>query len=323
MFLALTRALNTKERIIKFRKSHEPAATATWVPRSENITPSDWYHYERIHGCLESFYAATMTTEGHRPTPDEWFMSLHGLMNEIDAWEVEARDEMADIGLETALHAAWLKIEKYYKLTDSMPVYYAAIVLNPTLKTRWFHDQWTDDEQLKWIQPTIDKVRTLWFTYRQQRPHEPPTRNDEVEDAFTRMREAKRLKTSHSHSSTTSSIDHFERYISTDPLLAPEDENQRFDVIGYWLERRQGEPELAQFALDVLSIPVMSDDNERSFSAAKDMITDRRNRLNEDIIEACQCLKNWLQVSEIQPVQGAFDMEPLDETVELELEPFD
>ncbi len=259
-----------------------------------------------------------MTTEGYRPTLDEWFMSLHGLMNEIDAWEVEARDEIGDIGLETALHAAWLKIEKYYKLTDTMPVYYAAIILNPTLKTRWFYDQWTDDEQLKWIQPTIDKVRTMWLSYRQRAPQEPTITSNEPEDAFARLRTVKRLKTSHIHSSTTA-IDHFERYIASDPLLAPQNEQEHFDVIKYWLERRQGEPELSQLALDVLSIPVMSDDNERSFSAAKDMITDRRNRLNKDIIEACQCLKQWLRRPEIEPIEQAFDQDkPVDELDELE-----
>ena len=36
----------------------------------------------------------------------------------------------------------------------------------------------------------------------------------------------------------------------------------------------------------------MSDDPERSFSAARDMITYRRNQLN-DIIQACACLRSW------------------------------
>lgn len=83
MFLALTRALNTKERIMKFRQSHKPAATAKWKPKDESLTPSDWYHFEKIHSCLEAFYAATMTTEGFNPLLDDWFMSLHSLMNEI------------------------------------------------------------------------------------------------------------------------------------------------------------------------------------------------------------------------------------------------
>ena len=37
----------------------------------------------------------------------------------------------------------------------------------------------------------------------------------------------------------------------------------------------------------------MSDDPERSFSAARDMITYRRNQLSDDIIEACACLRSW------------------------------
>ena len=46
-------------------------------------------------------------------------------------------------------------------------------------------------------------------------------------------------------------------------------------------------------AFDVFSIPLMSDNNERSFIAGRDMITYRRTRLRSDIIEACQCLKQW------------------------------
>ena len=46
-------------------------------------------------------------------------------------------------------------------------------------------------------------------------------------------------------------------------------------------------------AFDVFSIPLMSDSNERSFSAGRDMITYRRTSLRSDIIEACRCLKSW------------------------------
>jgi hypothetical protein len=52
----------------------------------------------------------------------------------------------------------------------------------------------------------------------------------------------------------------------------------------------------------------MSDDNERSFSSGRDMITYRRTRLLPDIIEACQCLKSWL--SPIRARDGeAYDTE--------------
>lgn len=47
-------------------------------------------------------------------------------------------------------------------------------------------------------------------------------------------------------------------------------------------------------ALDVLSILAMSVEPERLFSGAKITITDRRNRLGIESIEAAECLKSWL-----------------------------
>ena len=47
-------------------------------------------------------------------------------------------------------------------------------------------------------------------------------------------------------------------------------------------------------ALDILSIPAMAADPERLFSGAKISITDRRNRLGIQTIEALECLKSWL-----------------------------
>ena len=49
-------------------------------------------------------------------------------------------------------------------------------------------------------------------------------------------------------------------------------------------------------AFDILSIPTMSADPERLFSGAKITITDRRNRLGIDTIEALECLKSWLGI---------------------------
>jgi len=39
----------------------------------------------------------------------------------------------------------------------------------------------------------------------------------------------------------------------------------------------------------------MSDEPERLFSSAKLLISDLRNRLGDDIIEAAECLKSWVQ----------------------------
>jgi hypothetical protein len=46
-------------------------------------------------------------------------------------------------------------------------------------------------------------------------------------------------------------------------------------------------------ALDILSIPAMSAEPERLFSGAALTITERRNRLGVESVEALECLKSW------------------------------
>ena len=46
-------------------------------------------------------------------------------------------------------------------------------------------------------------------------------------------------------------------------------------------------------ALDILAIPAMSAEVERVFSSTGLLITDRRNRLKNDVVEAVECLKSW------------------------------
>ena len=47
--------------------------------------------------------------------------------------------------------------------------------------------------------------------------------------------------------------------------------------------------------VELMSIPAMSDEPERLFSSAKLLISDLRNRLGDDIIEAAECLKSWVK----------------------------
>ena len=47
-------------------------------------------------------------------------------------------------------------------------------------------------------------------------------------------------------------------------------------------------------AIDMLCIPAMSAECERVFSSAKLLISQRRNRLTADMIEACECLRAWI-----------------------------
>jgi hypothetical protein len=90
-------------------------------------------------------------------------------------------------------------------------------------------------------------------------------------------------------------------------VLSVEDEYKRYCAVEFtynvdprtwWLETSQqvNYPNLRKLVLDILSIPAVSADPERLFSRAKLLITDLRNRLGMDIIEAFECLKSWYKM---------------------------
>jgi len=58
-------------------------------------------------------------------------------------------------------------------------------------------------------------------------------------------------------------------------------------------------PHLARMARDYLAIPASSVPVERIFSGGTDLITPTRDRLSEDIIKYCMCLKSrWKGILE-------------------------
>ena len=203
--------------------------------------------------------------------------------------------------LAVAAECAWQKCERYYNKADECPAYYTAMILNPTLKTQWFHDYWsTLGDKQGWIKPAIDSVKEFWLEEYKGSFSKGPTSSSAIrtapplkEKAFAGVRSHKRLKTHHVVESEPAefSVDLLDEFIATDVIRLKEDEE--FDVLAYWNERYHSQPDLAHMALDILAVPPMSDEIERIFSSAKLLLTDRRSRLKMDIIEANECLRSW------------------------------
>ena len=140
-------------------------------------------------------------------------------------------------------------------------------------------------------------MKALWRQqYRPYRQQATTTTHirlyDNDDDSFAnRLATAKRRCIA---TTATEFEDAFDAYLSVDPEpFDDENRTKSFDVISYWIQRQHQWPGVAKMAFDVFSIPLMSDNNERSFSSGRDMVTYRRSRLKDDIIEACQCLRSW------------------------------
>ena len=76
------------------------------------------------------------------------------------------------------------------------------------------------------------------------------------------------------------------------------------DPIQYWKDRADQYPRLSRMALDIMTVPAMSAEVERLFSAVGLMVTPLRNRLDASTIGLIQTLRSWLKVGIIDSLDG-------------------
>jgi hypothetical protein len=315
--MSIGRALNCKQRIQQFCENHQPKRGEGID--NDRLKAKHWYLLEALHTALGPFYAATLSSEGNNKTLLDWFCTLDYVLDSIDASKNHF-GKLADENpgseeytfLQAGAAASWAKVEEYYGKADASAAYYAANVLDPTNKWAWFEHQWENHPQKKvWLEGDRKKkststgvkglVQELWEEeYKGKYGPDPSTLTDSNKTSDKRKASSQQ-KTSeddpfenlHKHKNWSRAkpkgtySDHYMDYISTDPA------DRETDALEFWNARVTTQPDLARFALDMLAIPMMSAECERVFSSAKYLITDSRNRLKPDIIEANECLKHW------------------------------
>lgn len=245
-----------------------------------------------------------MCGQGHKHMLARWFTTMDWLLRCIYDAEVDFKSLRFEHGgkdeyayLEAAAHASWEKCEEYYKYADDSAAYYAAQVLLPNKKWAWFKEQFDQDENKQtWLtgDPEFPNdrgikglVEDLWKEeykgkYGKSAATDPsPPVQYRPYETFGGLDAHEQLK-----GTTVNASDRYQVYATSDPESTD-------DPLKYWNSRYLSQPDLARFALDMLAIPLMSAECERIFSSAKHLITDSRNRLKADIIEANECLRSW------------------------------
>ncbi|KAK4074631.1 hypothetical protein Purlil1_12926 [Purpureocillium lilacinum] len=202
--------------------------------------------------------------------------------------------------LRLCITTAWQKLNEYYAKLGESPLFAAAIILHPALGMKYLETNWESEEQLVWVRDAkMGLVSYFERWYRGPQPREPcdqqltkvmegPTvtgkaREESEFRQWVRSRMAR-------PASTGSEV---ERYIRMEPQ---ETENP----VDWWLAQQTTFPMLSKLALDILAIPAMSSDCERSFSLAKLSLTSQRLSMSPATLEALQCLKNWTRQSAVK-----------------------
>jgi hypothetical protein len=198
-----------------------------------------------------------------------------------------------------SIEMGWFILDKYYNRTDEVPVYAAALLLDPSKRSAYINKNWVTS----WIQPAIDAANTIW-----ERDY-MTWQNEDVEAVQSmpqpqRRRELNELDRLVSEISvvTTGSTDHDDFMVFIEALPFEID----CKPLEWWcrIEQRSRYPKLSRMAITILSIPPESAEAERVFSGARRTCTWDRLSLSCTSIEMIECIGNWLKQGLILSVAG-------------------
>ncbi|KEY74491.1 hypothetical protein S7711_10030 [Stachybotrys chartarum IBT 7711] len=191
--------------------------------------------------------------------------------------------------MQISIDNCWSKFDEYYSLLGQSPLYPGAIILHPRWNVSWLEANWTSHEQLVWLQDAKNSVREFF------------------EHQYPRKERSETTKTAVGKAMLQGEVSQFDQWMQNYDRCVMEEEDElgvymrqgpvrreNLHPILWWKDHREEYPRLSKFALDILAIPAMSVDPERTFSVTKLTVSSQRHSLSPDMIEEMQCLRNWL-----------------------------
>jgi arylamine N-acetyltransferase len=158
-----------------------------------------------------------------------------------------------------------------------------------------------------WVEPALNSVRELWHDFQSRKQIGNPVSYENI---------PRRLSPRKKPQATARKFDliksNFQKNINQDKEQKDEYEEycteESYDIKDYsslqwWSQdiQQQRWPTLSSFAIEILSIPAMSDEPERVFSGARRTISWERMSLGEKSVERTECLKSWIRNEIAEP----------------------
>ena len=276
----LSVALETKSTVIQYTIEHHNDL------ESDELTSNDWLYLQQMMEVLKTFYSATLLGQGDNAYLSRTIVILDALkmhlveVNENKKLPTEIRGRS-----KTALRV----LTKYRNRILSESSYYlAAIALHPSYRINYFKKNWdaADHKLSNWE----TRLSTLWSLYKARyqksstQQHILPFKRPQQDDHLAGLLE--KLNPSEDEIADEWALFQASRTIKIE--CSP---------LSWWLqpEQQKNWPYLTSMAVDILSIPAMSDEPERVFSGGRRTVSWERMRLGEQTIQAAECLKSWFR----------------------------
>jgi hAT family C-terminal dimerisation region len=195
--------------------------------------------------------------------------------------------------MRNAIDMALFILNKYYPCSKAVPVYVAAILLDPARRKTYMRSVWDGPEMNR----AIKEVQAIWEEEYKNLPSSGGSQHQQTmlpakkkkPDEFSAFDKIRQELTVALDSSVTE--DNFLSFIDASPIKL-----HGIKPIQWWClnEQRTRYPRLHRMALDILSIPPMSDAPERTFSCARRTVAWSRAKLRPKNIEMVELLSNWV-----------------------------
>lgn len=273
------------------------------------LSQDDWSIINQYHAILQPLWTMTLRLQGNGeggshgviwqvlPCMEKLLshfeeLKLRYIIHTADGALSKGNDTTEDASLSEeyrmlciGINLGWQKLNEYYMLTDRSPYYLAAVVLHPRYTWKFIKSKWRNRKD--WIVQGELEVRALWDT-------EYASRSPAFEETHLakKQREDSDLELSSSDSDTSTNGIRKDEYTSW--CQRPRD-TAITHPLSYWTQptMKRTFPRLLQMALDVFTIPAMSDEPERTFSSTGIMVRPHRSNLDAEIIGHMQCVKSW------------------------------
>lgn len=264
------------------------------------LSHEDWQILNDSHLILKPFQNLAKRMEGHVQTGThgslwEVFVAIESTLKELSNFKANYT-QLTDEGQDkqfilASTNSSVAVLEKYRGYMRDSPAYFAAVITNPSLKLELFKQK-----APSFLYAAQRSVQNLWtreyieFTSNMNAlayaPHEPGPSTD----------------------STGVNLSDFEQWITLPdalPDLPQSDSYMQYlsrpripiahcrDLLGWWKDNRFAEGHVTKLALDMLSIPAMSAEYERTFSSAEVANNPQLDHLSDEVVEASECLRDW------------------------------
>ncbi|KAJ3499546.1 hypothetical protein NLG97_g234 [Lecanicillium saksenae] len=301
------------------RKGMKPALI------DDKLSEDDWDVVEVLIQVLAPFDEISVRLQGNPTSSEdghissglfwEYFPSFEYLLAHLENLK-QSDTWLAALGRESAqmmvaqVNLAWMKLNEYY--SKLWPVaYIGAVVLHPCFGWPAIRYHWEGHEKARcWEEDYCARLVALWkdeYADAAMSCSAPPATTDRAGlsgyDAFLAHTLGKHNRSrlngavqSASHSDPV--YDEWEQYFRT---FTPADEKYQLAPLLWWKENEMKYPRLSRMASDLLSIPSMSAETERSFSSAGRMVSPLRTRLDRHTIGMAQSMRSWSREGIVLP----------------------